>query len=96
LHSDDSRYFHNHPWAFVTCILKGSYTDVGPIWRERLRVRSIRFRPKEWLHYVEVSKGGCWSLLVTGPKLQKWGFWVKGRIKRANKYFLEHGAHPCD
>jgi hypothetical protein len=27
--SDDKRHFHNHPYSFITCCIKGSYTDVS-------------------------------------------------------------------
>lgn len=30
LRSDDERAFHDHPWSFVTLILRGGYDDVVP------------------------------------------------------------------
>ena len=30
IRSDDKRYFHDHPWPFITVVLKGDYTDVSP------------------------------------------------------------------
>ena len=73
IRSDDKRYFHDHPFSFVTIIIKGSYVDLsesegsfGPI-REKLTFGSIRFRRAEHRHYVEVPKSGALSFLITGP-----------------------------
>lgn len=30
IRSDDKRFFHDHPWSFITLVLKGQYTDVSP------------------------------------------------------------------
>jgi len=96
LHSDDSRNFHDHPWWFITLVLRGGYTDVSPSGTTVMNVGKITFRPANHQHTVQVNKGGCWTVLLTGPKIRKWGFWVGKKFKKANKYFLEHGRHVCD
>ena len=93
--SDDHRYYHDHPWWFVTLVLKGSYTDVSDGGREAMTPGSIRYRPALHRHTVEVADGGCWTVLLTGKVVRRWGFWVNGKFKKTNKYFLEHGHHPC-
>lgn len=93
--SDDSRYLHDHPWWFFTIVLKGGYTDVSTLRQERMERWSYAFRPALHRHTVQVDKGGCWTLLFTGPEIRHWGFWVGRKFKKANKYFLEHGHHPC-
>lgn len=55
----------------------------------------IAFRRASHTHTVLVDKGGCWTTLITGPVVQKWGFFVGNKFKKANKFFLEHGEHPC-
>lgn len=96
LHSDDTRHKHDHPWWFLTIVLKGGYTDLSDNKADHVGAGSIRFRPAEHRHSVLVDKGGAWTLLITGPKIRKWGFWVGKKFKKANKYFLEHGEHLCD
>ena len=93
LHSDDTRHMHDHPWWFITMVLKGSYVDLSPNKNELMIPGMIRFRPANHQHSVKVGSGGCWTILLTGPKIRKWGFWVG---KKWKKYFLEHGAHVCD
>lgn len=93
--SDDPRAMHNHGSWFVSWILWGGYTDVhagGSIKRGRW---SITFRPWWWTHTVRVDPGGCWTLLLFGRETREWGFYVNGRFRKRNKYFFEHGHHPC-
>lgn len=120
--SDDARAFHDHPWWFVTLVLKGGYTDVSPcpdcggtgmLWGEvpqimcltcegstekldHLGPGSVRFRPALHRHTVRVDGGGVWTCILSGPNLRTWGFYPGGRFKKANKWFLENGHHPCD
>lgn len=94
--SDDKRYFHDHPWNFITLILKGSYIDVSPTGRDRLTAGSLRYRRFDHKHYVDVPEGGFWSLVITGPLVHKWGFWVEGKFRRPFKYFRKWGHPPCD
>lgn len=128
--SDDTRALHDHPWWFITLVLKGGYFDVAEdrpcehcdkfsweVFRDEHGVSiqcnacdsnarfaeqdylgpgSVRFRPAFHTHTVQVDPGGCWSLLITGPKSRDWGFWVDGKWKRMRKYFKEHGHHPCE
>lgn len=102
--SDDARFPHDHPWWFLTLVLRGGYYDVsqGEDGDEIdvLHAGSIRFRPALHRHMVLVdykaNPKGCWTIILTGPHLRNWGFWVNGKFKKSNKYFLEHGHHPCE
>jgi len=117
IRSDDKRYGHDHPWWFITLVLKGSYTDIehvpdgqinGSLYytynvrTDKLHAGSIRYRPSHHIHSVDVTPGGCWTLMLTGKKIRDWGFWVPRKsdglfkFKKSNKFFLEHGHHPCD
>jgi hypothetical protein len=102
LYGDDPRAFHDHGWDFWTLVLWGGYTDVSPEGQERMTPGTLRFRPAEHRHTVDVDRGGCWSLVLTGPHMRPWGFWVtlkdgSGRqaFRKSNRYFLENGHHPC-
>ncbi len=95
LRSDDKRFFHDHAWWFLTFVLKGSYTDVSLDDRDELKRFQFRYRKAEHQHYVEVPVGGCWTILLTGKPLRKWGFWVNGKMKRPLKYFHRYGHPIC-
>jgi len=98
LSSDDPRAFHDHPWWFLTFVVRGGYTDAGEklSQAEHLRAPCVRFRPALHRHTVFPDPGGCWTLLVTGRPLRKWGFYSGGKFIKANKWFLSYGHHPCE
>jgi len=96
--SDDNRAFHDHPGWFITLVLSGSYTDVSPLGRQLMRRGKIKYRPALHKHTVEVSDGGCWTFVIFGKSIRRWGFWIRdgNKFVKSNKYFLEHGHHPCN
>jgi len=98
--SDDSRALHDHSWGFLTFILKGWYDDVGENTTERMKPGMVRYRAAEHKHTVQVGPDGCWTLILTGPRIREFGFWAhtkggKYRWFKANKYFSMFGHHPC-
>ena len=95
LASDDQRYFHDHAWWFVSFLFWGSYIERTPQGETIRHAPSIRFYPALHQHIVIVKKP-CWTLLLTGKESRKYGYWVNGRFRKRNKYFYEHGLHPCD
>lgn len=93
---DDDRAFHDHPWSFVTFVLKGGYTDKNLDGEQHLRAPAIQYRSATHQHTVYPDAGGAWTIIVTGPKVRNWGFWLDGKFRKANKWFLTFGHHPCD
>jgi hypothetical protein len=91
---DDDRACHDHPWWFLTFVLRGAYKDCTPAGAEMLRAPAVRFRPALYQHYV-VPQPSAWTVLVTGPKSRNWGFWPDGKFVKANKWFFSRGHHPC-
>lgn len=88
LRSDAGRHPHDHPWWFLTIILRGGYYEMlfdeygvcstmkwhGP--------GSVLFRRAHTFHRLLVPTDDakpCWTLFITGPKAQTWGFLVKGK-----------------
>lgn len=72
---DDDRALHDHPWSFISIMLKGSYkehTDDGVILRA---APSIAFRKAEHRHRVELVTESCWTLIFKGRVVREWGFW---------------------
>ncbi len=85
LRSDEGRDPHDHPWSFVTVILKGGYfetryddngKEVSHKWHGP---GSILFRRAHDWHRLTLPNGMvATTLFITGPKLQGWGFNVRG------------------
>lgn len=58
-----------------------------------------RFRPAEWKHRVVLGQNKeAWTLLLTGPKIRKFGFYIPGRkeMMRPLRFFDRFGHHPCE
>lgn len=74
---DPPQYQHAHPWNFVTLVLRGGYTDVGqgrsP---DAVRAFAVRYRSHSWRHSVIDPLPHTWSIVITGPVVNKWRFWV--------------------
>jgi hypothetical protein len=94
--SDDPRYYHDHPWPYVTLVVRGSYLDRSPAGDVELKAPMIAFRRSGHRHTVQVAAGGCWTVMLAGPEIRRWGFWVRGKFVRRNKFFFRFGPHPCD
>ena len=81
LRDDDDRAMHDHPWNFLSIMLKGCYREYRPSGDVLRTAPSIVYRPAESIHRVELicDENGndipCWTLVFTGPKIRVWGFW---------------------
>ncbi len=95
LKADDDRAFHDHPWWFLTVVLRGGYMDDSPVGQDFLYAGSVRFRRALHQHTVRPYADGAWTLMVTGPKSRPWGFWKDGKFVKHNKWFFRFGHHPC-
>lgn len=95
--SDDDRHLHDHPWWFLSLLLKGSYREHFPDrvtdWR---RPGSIAYRPALTQHRVEIAPGRkCWSVCLTGRIKRTWGFWEGLKFYPSRIYFGLFGHPPC-
>ena len=86
---DDDRALHDHPWWNLSILLAGSYVEhtinAGGVHVRKLReAGDLVFRRARAAHRLEIARGPCWTLFITGPKLRSWGFhcpngWVPWR-----------------
>lgn len=83
--SDWSRDPHDHPKAFLSIGLCGSYLEFD--YRNLDRPRRIRWTapwirrfPATHRHRIELDPGGsCWTICVVGKPVRDWGFWYHRR-----------------
>jgi hypothetical protein len=78
--ASDPNDMHDHPWSFVSIIIKNGYWEYRPgmkkIWRGP---GNINYRKAETLHRVELLEEGynakpSWSIVFIGPFRRKWQF----------------------
>jgi hypothetical protein len=90
---DDEPELHSHPWRWaVSLILAGGYIEerrLGThcVKRRTVRPGSVVVLRASTFHRVELLEHDAWSLILTGPKRDEWGFW-----NMATDRFLEHRA----
>ena len=83
LRSDSDRHLHDHPWSYLTIILRGGYWEHTPDGnRKWYGVGRILYRPYTSIHRLELPEGAtATTLFCTGPYRQGWGFHTeKGKI----------------
>lgn len=67
---------HDHPWAFITFLLKGGYVEHTPTKSKVYGPLSLLYRPADYVHRLEIHQP-VWSFVITFKKVRKWGFWTK-------------------
>jgi len=93
LRGDADRDPHDHPFSFVTFVLRGGYVDVTPEAREVLRPGAVRYRPAHHVHRVETA--GCWTLVLSGPQVHRWGFITPSGRQSMAEYHAINGHPAC-
>jgi hypothetical protein len=77
----DSRpTLHDHPWCFVSLILRGGYIER----RLNLHTREVSLKHRRRLNIMrrddahailELDRTPTWSLLLVGRRRRTWGYW---------------------
>ena len=78
---------HDHPWSFVSIVLRGGYTEVRCDARitsgDRVNARrpgSVQLMRLDETHtIVRLHRQRCWTLVIGGPRRRRWGFYVNGK-----------------
>ena len=77
----DKRIHHNHPWPNASLVLEGEMLEHTPLGSQVRRAGDMVYRRAEELHRLELISPVCWTLFLTGNKVQEWGFQLpNGRI----------------
>lgn len=81
--SDYDRALHDHPWPFISVLLKGGYTEIHDqtIDGGKVSVRhgrgDVLVRPAEWRHRFVLEEGKkAWTLVIVGRRCRRWGFFL--------------------
>jgi hypothetical protein len=90
---DDDHCMHDHPWPYMSVILKGGYFEVTPchIYTAATRLKfndetniqfypswSVLFRKARHVHRLQLPYDQtCWTLFFTFRRERLWGFFTK-------------------
>lgn len=81
--SDADGELHNHPWQWaIAIVLVGGYSEErrdpgGGVYRRLVTPGTINFIRHNDFHRVDLLEHDAWSLFITGPRVQDWGFWSR-------------------
>ena len=99
----DDPIFHDHPWAYMTIILKGGYWEWVPefdidnniigerkIWRGPGHIRRCT---AETYHRIELEPDvDCWTIFIPGIQRRQWGFLQHDGLW-ANQKWIDHDQY---
>lgn len=71
----DNACLHDHPWKFISLILKGGYIEHTEEGSKIYHPGQILRRPAEYKHRLEIHQP-AWTLVITFKKVRQWGFWT--------------------
>lgn len=83
MRSDHDRALHDHPWPFISIVLKGGYLEVhdqtidGSTFIQYHGRGSVLVRPAEWRHRF-MLESPAWALVIVGRRARPWGFFTPG------------------
>jgi hypothetical protein len=82
--SDDD-CMHDHPWTFISFILKGGYVEETPGAAKKLYgPGSVLYRPAKFIHRLEIFQPAV-TLVINFRKTKSWGFFTpKGFVEWFN------------
>jgi hypothetical protein len=93
--SDPDKELHNHKWKYsISFILKGAYCESfrdknDQVQTKIYRAGNINIIPANKFHKLELLTPEVWTLFISGPSVQDWGFWDSETKKYTNwKKFL--------
>ena len=81
LHDDEDRALHDHPWWFISLMVKGSYIEKTSRGSNHRTAPSVAFRRAQHAHRVVLHRRAeseivipCWTIVITGRVTRDWGF----------------------
>lgn len=90
--ADSDRHLHNHPWKWArSLILSGGYLEayqdgVASAWTWRTPGKVVKLGSSLY-HRIALVEPGTWTLFLTGPRTQSWGFITENGFVDYEEYF---------
>ncbi len=76
---DEDPEMHNHPWWCASLVLVGGYREErlradGAVVAFDRRPGTVNVIERDAFHRVDLVGGECWTLFLSAPASQPWGF----------------------
>jgi hypothetical protein len=92
---DADRDPHNHPWSFISIVLRGEYTERLYRFPGRLDDYGFEQTHRRWsihkmgrrsAHRITHAAPGLKTLILVGPRRSNWGFFTEDGYKSWQEY----------
>lgn len=98
----DDPIFHDHPWSYVTIVLKGGYWEHTPLFDQAGKKfgeictwkgpGSVIYRKAKELHWLELdNKKPATTLFFMGKQEREWGFLVDKNVSKVT--WMHHNQY---
>lgn len=74
LRADWARHRHDHPWWFLSVVVRGGYVE--DVLGSHRPVRWVNFKRSGDAHRIVRVEPATWTLVLTGPRRRRWGFYT--------------------
>lgn len=75
---DSRAELHNHPWPFISFVLKGGYMEFvpGPFYAQSRYIKRVNVkRYNNSYHWIaELDRTPTWTLVLVGRRRRVWGY----------------------
>jgi hypothetical protein len=101
----DDPIFHDHPWPYMTIVLKGGYYEHTPVFDKDGKKfaeftrwcgpGTIIKRKAHELHWLELEGNQpVTTLFIMGPQQREWGFLTESNT--GNQHWVKHDNYLAD
>lgn len=100
---DEDPELHNHPWVVaVALVLSGGYVEErksyadNRVYKRPVCRFSINILFADTFHRVDSLDPDTWTIMLTGPRIQDWGFWDRrtGDYEQWEEFIRNKGMNP--
>jgi hypothetical protein len=101
---DSDRWMHNHPFDFISIVLRGGYAEVvagdapnAVFGEQEVRVHdkwSVHRMDRMHFHEIKTVHPNTWTLVLVGPRVQDWGFATDEGFVPHAEYFEQLKVQP--
>lgn len=88
-HNSDPDDLHDHPWDFISIVVKTGYWEITPegrFWRAPGSIRMLKATDRHRVELPKRTAGNVVSLIITGPEIREWGFHKDGKFVVGREY----------
>lgn len=77
---------HNHPWPFLSVILRGSYmefvkSNVPGVYAESRLIKRLNYKGlNDWHWIASLDRVPTWTLMFVGRRRKVWGYLDRGGV----------------